>query len=152
MHSSKAEPPHRPVAHILVIEDNAADVQLLRLAIEEHQYPFRLTVLKDGAEALAFVARQRQQSTREPEPCVIVLDLHLPKHDGLAVLAEIRRTPALMHIHVVVLTSSVMPFEIRKAQELGIAWYREKPADFSDLCAIAGRILDFCNQSAVDAA
>jgi len=144
-------PEHVPPAHILVIDDNPGDVQLLRLALAEQDRPFTLQVLRDGAEALDFVEQQRV--SRENTPCVIVLDLHLPKHEGLAVLSKIRRTVELAHVHVVVLTSSATPHEVNEARELGVVWYREKPTDVDEFLEVARRIFEACDQrTIVDAA
>src|SRR5579871_2292415 len=93
-----------PPARILVIEDSPADILLLRHALDEHGDEYEIQVLKDGAEALQFVASQRN-AKHELHPCVIVLDLHLPKHNGLTVLEAIRQAPALLHLHVVALSS-----------------------------------------------
>jgi DNA-binding response OmpR family regulator len=82
-----------------------------------------------------------------------VLDLHLPKHEGLAVLSEIRRTPELAHIHLVVLTSNATPREVTEARELGVDWYFEKPTDLDEFLEVARRIFEACDQSPiVDAA
>ena len=78
-------------AHILLIEDSPVDVQLLRLALDQQGQKYKLQVLRDGAEALLFVDRHRTASMSDPEPCVIILDLHIPKHGGVAVLQAIRR-------------------------------------------------------------
>jgi len=98
MRPTEIEPPK-----IMVVEDSPADVLLLRHALDQHGEPYELAVLRDGAEALQFVAAQ-WQSPQESAPCVIVLDLHLPKHDGLSVLAALRREPGLSHIRVVALS------------------------------------------------
>ncbi len=93
---------------ILVIEDNVADQVLLRYALDEMGEPYRFEVLVDGEMALAFIDDHRQ-GRREHEPCVILLDLHLPKYSGIEVLAAIREEPVLNHIHVFVLTTDISP-------------------------------------------
>ena len=95
-------------ARIVVIDDSSTDVLMLRYALQRFNQPYELEVLKDGEEALRFVDRHRR-GDRSPEPCVIVLDLHLPRYGGLAVLRVIKREPALAHIHVVVLTTLATP-------------------------------------------
>ncbi len=75
-------------AQILIIDDNHGEVQELRGALNQCGEPYELSVLRDGEAALRFVAQHRL-AFRQPEPCVIVLDLNLPKHDALAVLAAI---------------------------------------------------------------
>src|ERR1700685_3067834 len=91
-------------ARILVVEDNQADVFLLRHALDEHGEDYQLEVLRDGAEALLFVQNQRV-FTNDTTPCATILDLHLPKHYGAAVLKAIRAEPTIAHIQVVALTS-----------------------------------------------
>ncbi len=103
-------------AAILVIEDNPADIYLLRHALDQHGDDYQMEILEDGEEAIEFVNNQR--SSPEPKPCVIVLDLHLPKHDGKAVLEAIRSQPLLANIQVVALTSFTAPRdedEVRRA-------------------------------------
>jgi CheY-like chemotaxis protein len=95
-------------AQILVIDDNHDEVQKLREALTECGEPYELSILRDGEAALRFVADHRL-GLRQPEPCVIVLDLNLPKHDALAVLAAIRSEPALSHIKVLVVSARAVP-------------------------------------------
>src|SRR5579859_4277458 len=118
--------PTESPARILVVEDNQADVFLLRHALDEHAQDYELEVLRDGGEALRFVEDQRIL-VRDPNPCAIVLDLHLPKHDGAAVLKAIRDAPTLAHIQVVALTSFASPTEEQEVRDLGIRLYRAKP-------------------------
>ena len=134
-------------ARILVVEDNQADVFLLRHALDEHGEKYQLEVLRDGAEAILFVEQQRTFAS-DPTPCAIVLDLHLPKHDGAAVLKAIRLEPTLAHIHVVALTSLASPAEERVVRGLGIRLYRAKPTDLDDWIKLAGEILEICREGA----
>jgi two-component system, chemotaxis family, response regulator Rcp1 len=134
-------------ARILVVEDNQADVFLLRHALDEHGKEYELEVLRDGGEALRFVEHQRILA-RDPNPCAIVLDLHLPKHDGAAVLKAIRDEPTLSHIHVVALTSFASPTEEKEVRKLGIRLYRAKPTDLDEWINLAGDILAICSEGA----
>jgi len=138
---------NRSLARILVVEDNQADVFLLRHALDEHAEDYELEVLRDGAEAILFVQQQRTLSS-EPTPCAIVLDLHLPKHDGAAVLKAIRLEPTLAHIHVVALTSFSSPKEETEVRALGINLYRSKPTDLDGWIELAGEILELCRDGA----
>jgi two-component system, chemotaxis family, response regulator Rcp1 len=131
-------------AKILVMEDNPADVTLLRMALETHDDDYAIEVLRDGAEALAFIQRQRLRA-EHPEPCVIVMDMHLPKHDAPTVLHALRDAPALAHIHVVVLTSVAAPADEAEVRQLGIRLYRTKPFEIDGWNALAGKILDICH-------
>jgi CheY-like chemotaxis protein len=135
---------HKPSpAKILVIEDNPGDLLLLRYGLDHHKKQYLLTVLLDGEDAIKFVAGQRSSQTSS-EPCVIVLDLHLPKHNGPDVLKEIRNQPSLAHIQVVVWTSLGSPAEEREVRELGVRLYTTKPAELDGWIALGGEILELC--------
>jgi two-component system response regulator len=133
-------------ARILVIEDSIGDITVLRHALDEHQEAYEIEVLRDGSQALAFCAEQRTFS-HEPRPCVIVLDLHLPKHDGFAVLEAIKQAPALAHIHVVALSSFSTQSDKEEVRALGVRLYREKPLDLDAWIALAAEILAICRES-----
>jgi CheY-like chemotaxis protein len=133
---------HPHPARILVIEDNPHDIRMLRYALDQHGHPYDLQVLSDGEQALEFVKHQRQGSLERP--CVIVLDLHLPKHRGIDVLRAIHEVPALSHVSVAVLTSCGYPSEEQQALELGARIYRTKPFELDDWANIAGEILALC--------
>src|SRR6266700_2764424 len=105
-------------ARIVLVEDNPGDVLLLRLALDQHDPNYTLEVLRDGAEAIRFV--REQWTTTEPEPCVIVLDWHLPKHDGKSVLQSIRSAPGMTHVHVVALTGMSIPTDESDILRLGV--------------------------------
>ena len=132
-------------ARILVIEDNSADVMLLRHALDEHGEAYDLEVLQDGADALAFVAAQRE-SPDEPMPCVMVLDLHLPKYDGVSILQALKKAPELHHVRVVALSSFVSPREEAQMRALGVRLCLEKPPDLDGWIALAGTILEICRE------
>ena len=129
-------------ARILVIEDNAGDIGLLRYALDQQQENYELEILKDGAEALRFV-REHRTGVREPEPCVILLDLHLPIYDGMAILRAIREAPALEHIRVIVVSSQASPIQIAEIADLG-ALYRSKPSELNKLVEFAAEIIAIC--------
>jgi CheY-like chemotaxis protein len=130
---------------ILVIEDNPADVFLLRFALNHHKQEYELELLRDGQEALRFVHRQRTAAA-EPEPCVIVLDLNLPGHDGRSVLQAIRDEPLLAHVRVVALSGSVSPKDEMEIQRLGVRLYKAKPMRLDGWIALAGEILAICHE------
>jgi CheY-like chemotaxis protein len=99
-------------------------LEWLRGALAECGEPYELSVLPDGEAALRFVAEHRS-GLREPEPCVIVLDLNLPKHDALAVLAALRSEPAPSHIKVLVVSALAVPETPGTASSNGGALSRE---------------------------
>jgi CheY-like chemotaxis protein len=131
-------------AHILIIGDNYGEVQELRGALAECGEPYELSVLPDGDAALRFVAEHRS-GLRQPEPCVIVLDLNLPKHDALAVLAAITSEPALSHIKVLVVSGLAVPETEALLRAMG-GLYREKPRDLPGLLDMAVQLLALCNK------
>jgi two-component system response regulator len=131
------------------VEDNPGDVLLLRLALDQHDVMYVLEVLRDGAEAIRFV--NEQWTTTEPEPCVIVLDWHLPKHDGSSVLHTIRQAPGLAHVHVVALTSMISPKDQIEIQRLGVRLYRTKPTDLEGWHLLAAEILEICHENSMSA-
>ena len=131
-------------AQILVIDDNHGEVQELRGALTECGEPYELSVLQDGEAALRFVANHRS-GLRQPEPCVIVLDLNLPKHDALAVLAAIKAEPALSHIRVLVVSTLAVPETQALLRAMG-GLYRERPRDLPGLLDMAVQLLALCNK------
>jgi len=132
-------------AKIMMVEDNAADVFLLRHALDQHEEPYILDVLRDGEEAISFVTHRRSAES-DPEPCVIVLDLHLPKHDGTAVLRTIRQEPALASVHVVALTTIASPKDEQEVRDLGVRLYRSKPTQVEEWIKLGGEILEICKE------
>ena len=134
-------------ARIVVVEDIDSDVRLLRLALQELGEEAVLEVLQDGEEALRFVHEHRT-FVRRPDPCVIVLDLHLPKHDGIAVLRAIRQEPLMAHIRVVVLTTSCSPKEELEVRQMGVRLYLRKPSSLDEFIEVAREILAICKEHA----
>ena len=132
-------------AKIVMVEDNSADVFLLRHALDQHDEKYVLDVLRDGEEAIEFVNRHRAEGG-DAEPCVIVLDLHLPKHDGTTVLKVIRQEPALASVHVVALTTLASPKDEQEVRELGVRLYKAKPSLVEEWVRLAGEILDICKE------
>lgn len=132
-------------AKIVVVEDNSADVFLLRYALDRNNEECVLEVLRDGEEAIDFVNRQRSAGG-DAEPCVIVLDLHLPKHDGAAVLKVIKQEPALASVHVVALTTLASPRDEQEVREMGVRLYLAKPILLEQWIKLAGDILEICRE------
>jgi two-component system, chemotaxis family, response regulator Rcp1 len=132
-------------ARILIIEDNPGDVFLLRHALETIDDNFELKVLADGEQALRFVQEHRL-GLHPPDPCVIVLDLHLPKHNGMAVLHAVKRAPALEHIGVVVLSGLVSNEETQELLALGVRRHSRKPSSLAEYQALAEEIIALCKK------
>lgn len=135
---------------ILVIEDNSADIALLRHGLDQHGEPYELRILQDGEEALHFIEGQRSGGP-SPQPCVIVLDLHLPRHSGLEILKALRLEPVLSHIAVVVLTTLARPVDQAEIHLLG-ANLRVKPTQIAEYRDLATLIFELCKKHTVAAA
>jgi len=120
-----------PLKRILLAEDNPHDVELTLTALEEHNLANEVVVVRDGAEALDYL-RQRGQYAGHVHslPVVVMLDLKMPKVDGLEVLRQMREDPILKHIPVVMITSSREEQDLVRSYQLGVNAYVVKPVDF----------------------
>jgi len=117
---------------ILLVEDKPADEELTLHTFRRHKLANRVHVVRDGAEALDFVFARGQYEGRETtnSPRVILLDLKLPKIDGLEVLRAIKSDPRTCTIPVVVLTSSQEEQDLVRSYQLGVNSYIIKPVNF----------------------
>ena len=118
---------------ILLVEDNPKDLELTLVALEKTQLANEVITLRDGAEALDYLFRRGQYATRaEGNPAVILLDLKLPKVDGLQVLERIKEDAALRSTPVVMLTSSREEKDLIRSYNLGVNAYVVKPVGFGE--------------------
>ena len=118
---------------ILLAEDNPNDVELTLTALAEHNLANEVVVVRDGAEALDYLYRRGEFRLRQQEnPAVVLLDLKMPKVDGLEVLRKIKGDPALKSIPVVVLTSSREEKDLVTSYDLGVNAFVVKPVDFRE--------------------
>jgi two-component system response regulator len=117
---------------ILLVEDNPYDEELTLHALKKRQLANRIEVVRDGAEALEFVFCTGNYARRsiQDQPKIVLLDLKLPKVDGLEVLKRIKSDPRTRTIPVVVLTSSDQERDILESYEQGVNSYIVKPVDF----------------------
>ncbi|KGQ19164.1 Response regulator [Lysobacter dokdonensis DS-58] len=113
------------LAPVLLIEDNADDIELTRLAFAQAGIDHPLVVARDGAIALDWL-----QAHRDGLPALVLLDLNLPKLDGREVVQAIRADPAMRHLPVVALSSSGEPNDIDATYACGADSYLQKPVDF----------------------
>ncbi|MDB6169243.1 MAG: two-component system response regulator [Verrucomicrobia bacterium] len=126
---------------ILLAEDNPNDVELVVTALKEARIVNEIIVARDGAEALDCLHRRGIFAGRtSSQPAVILLDLKMPKVDGREVLRQIRSTPSLKEIPVVVLTSSREESDVLKSYELGVNAYVVKPVDFEEFTAAVAKL------------
>jgi CheY-like chemotaxis protein len=120
------------VPAILLAEDNPNDVELTLEALDPHNLANRVTVAHDGVEAMEYLRREGAFKDRPPgDPAVVLLDIKMPRKDGLEVLREIRGDPALRLLPVVILTSSREEQDLITSYELGVNAYVVKPVEFA---------------------
>jgi len=118
---------------ILLAEDNPKDVELTLEALSEHNLANQVTVVRDGVEAMEFLRCEGKYKLRKPGlPAVLLLDIKMPRMDGIEVLRTVRGDPALRLLPVVILTSSREEQDLIKSYELGVNAYVVKPVDFKD--------------------
>ncbi|HCM26475.1 MAG TPA: two-component system response regulator [Treponema sp.] len=118
---------------ILLAEDNPKDVELILETLADNHFLNRVVRVKDGVEAMRYLHREGEYESRESgNPAVTILDIKMPRMDGIEVLRAIRSDPDLKHMPVVMLTSSREEQDIVRSYELGINAYVVKPVRFSD--------------------
>jgi len=122
---------------VLLVEDNPVDVDLTKRAFARRKLANPIEVARDGEEALSWIARWQ---AGEPTPLLILLDLKLPRVDGLEVLAQWKAHAVSRAIPVVVLSSSAEDKDIERAYALGANSYIVKPVDFAKFVDVAGQI------------
>jgi len=121
------------LGRILLVEDDPRDVELTLTALEDYKLANEVVVARDGQQALDYLRSQGDYKGRTQEnPAVLLLDLKLPKVDGLEVLKEIRTDERLKLIPVVVLTSSQEEKDMVRSYTLGVNAYVVKPVDFHE--------------------
>lgn len=122
---------------ILLVEDNPVDLDLTIRALKSQKLDNTILTARDGEEALAFIEKWENG---EPRPAVILLDLKMPKINGLEVLKVLKNHPQFKSIPVVVLTTSSESSDVREAYQLGANSYIVKPVDFEKFLDVAKQI------------
>ncbi|HEY1340441.1 MAG TPA: response regulator [Bryobacteraceae bacterium] len=128
---------------ILLAEDNAADITLVREALREHRLDCALHVMRDGAQAIAFLERL-DADPGEPRLDLVLVDMHLPKRDGEDILRRLRSTERYAQTPVIVMTASDSPDDRQRAEKHAALHYFRKPSsltEFIELGAIVRSIL-----------
>ncbi len=137
----ESKPRARPI-EILLVEDNPGDVRLTKEALLEGKVNNRLSVARDGVEALDFLHR-RGEFSDAPLPDIILLDLNMPRKDGRQVLEEIKAHPELRRIPVVVLTTSRAEEDVLRSYDLYVNCYITKPVDMDQFVQVIRGIDQF---------
>jgi two-component system, chemotaxis family, response regulator Rcp1 len=127
---------------VLLVEDSPGDVRLTREAFKDAKVHINLHVASDGAEAMAFLGREGNHANA-PRPDLILLDLNLPKKDGREVLAELKESPALKCIPVVILTTSASEADIQGSYQRHANCYITKPVDLDGFLKVVKSIDSF---------
>jgi CheY-like chemotaxis protein len=127
---------------ILLAEDNPADIYLIREALKYHGVEASLKVATDGKDVL-----EQIRNEGAPLPGLIILDLNLPRHDGIEVLEVVRATPGLSDVPVVVLTSSDSPRDRLNALHLGATRYIRKPSNLNDFLNLGATFKELLDKS-----
>ena len=132
----------KTILDIILVEDNPADIEMTLDALKENNLANRVKVLKDGQEAVDYIFRQGEYSTCGicERPVLILLDLKLPKIDGLEILRRIRADERTKSIPVVVLTSSPQDQDRIECYDLGVNSYIVKPVEFNNFAKVVAHI------------
>lgn len=118
---------------ILLVEDNPRDLELTLAALAKCNLANEIVIARDGAEALDYLHCRNSYSDRQPgDPAVVLLDLKLPKIDGLEVLEQVKQDPSRRQIPVVMLTSSREERDLVRSYELGVNAFVVKPVNFNE--------------------
>jgi len=118
---------------IVLAEDDENDVELTVSALQENHVANEIVVVRDGAEALDYLYKRNGYASRSgSNPALLLLDLKMPKVDGLEVLRQVKSDPAMRSIPVVVLTSSREEQDLLRSYDLGVNAYVVKPVDFNE--------------------
>jgi two-component system, chemotaxis family, response regulator Rcp1 len=127
---------------VLLVDDNPGDTDLIADVLKRNDRHTRVHSVADGVEAMAFLRGEGKYANAVP-PTLIVLDLNMPRKDGQAVLAEVKSDPALLHIPVVVFSTSKARNDIATSYRLGANSYVSKPGDLNGFVSAVTAIGDF---------
>jgi chemotaxis family two-component system response regulator Rcp1 len=131
---------------VLLADDNPSDVYLIREALREHAVDCMLRVVSDGKDALGLITGETAGADTG-SISLIILDLNLPRHDGIEILQKLRESVTLEHVPVVVLTSSDSPRDRLLANQLGATRYLRKPSSLEDFLSLGAIFKDLLGQT-----
>jgi chemotaxis family two-component system response regulator Rcp1 len=122
--------------NILLVEDNEAEQQIMKEAFKEAKSSHELHIVKDGIELFEFL-RQEGDFHDAPQPDLVILDLNMPKKNGLEVLPDIKNNAKWDHIPILIFSNSEFNGDICKSYSMGVNAYLSKPADFQGFVDLA---------------
>jgi len=125
--------PDKPI-RVLLVEDNLGDIVLVREALKEAQLECELSIQDNGESMLRMIEKSEQDGG--PFPDIVLLDLNLPRIDGLQLLERMRRDPRWAEVPVVIASSSDSPHDRQVAAALGVSEYFRKPSDYDEFMRI----------------
>jgi CheY-like chemotaxis protein len=125
---------------ILLIEDDPNDIELMQIAFDSYNFVNKIDIVSDGEEALHYLFGKDGQPPIHPLPKLVLLDLKLPKIDGLQILKMIRSSPRTQKLVVVVMTSSAESKDLAACYEIGVNSYIVKPLDFQQFVEISRQV------------
>ncbi|PZV14981.1 MAG: two-component system response regulator [Pseudanabaena sp.] len=125
---------------ILLVEDDPNDVELIQIALDSYNFVNKIDVVSDGEQAIHYLFGRDGELPTHPLPRLILLDLKLPKIDGIQVLEMIRSSPRTRNLVVVVMTSSAENRDLRACYDLGVNSYIVKPLDFQQFVQMSQQV------------
>jgi len=128
--------------HILLVEDNEGDIMLTRESLQEAKIIIKLSVVRDGKQAIEFLTKQGEYQEAEL-PDLLLLDVNLPKKNGHEVLKYIKASKDLSHIPVIMLTTSSSEKDISLSYNNCATWFITKPLEASNFLTVVGTIENF---------
>ena len=126
---------------ILLVEDSTADAEMTMRTLKRRGIANHVVWVRDGVEALEYLFREGEHAQRDPgEPKLVMLDIKMPRMDGLQVLEKVKKDPRTQRIPVVMMTSSREEFDLLASYTLGVNSYVVKPVDFDAFAATIGQV------------